>query len=251
MFFEITDPSEGVRVAVRLGAMENRRRLADGSGRDGERLHLRAAAVGFGVCHVSQDEQPRLHGVGERARDPHLLPRREPEVVGRADVDATGVVLNGEALIEHAGAERAGRDGDGAVHRDDGAERQAARFGNRDGLGIWSIRSRGRRRTAGSGLREVGEEDQREQRGREEGAAVVSVGHELFSSMKLARRGTSGERLEAGGLPGRLAKSGSGGCPMIVSESSAPTGRAAAHAAARLRAARLIVLVVHRQSSRS
>ena len=61
----------------------------------------------FDVGHIIANEQPRQHVIGECPCHTHLLPWRKPEIVGNADVDAAGVILNREALLKGAGAERA------------------------------------------------------------------------------------------------------------------------------------------------
>ena len=67
---------------------------------------------------------------GMAFQNPNLLPWRKPKIVGDADIDAAGVILNREALIEGARAERTGRHCDGTVDRDHGSQWQATSFGN-------------------------------------------------------------------------------------------------------------------------
>ena len=93
--------------------------FAHGSCGNRERVHFRPAPVRFDVRQIDEHEQTRQDGVGKLAGDTHLLSRREPQVVGNADVDAARVILNGKALIEGTRTKRAGRHGNGAVDGDD------------------------------------------------------------------------------------------------------------------------------------
>jgi len=103
-----------------------------GSGRDRERMHLRPAPVWFDVRHVDENEQ--AEALGKPSGEADLLSRGKPQIGDDADVDAAGTILNREALIEGARAERARRHRDRAVDRDHGPQWEAARFCHGDRL---------------------------------------------------------------------------------------------------------------------
>ena len=61
-----------------------------------------------GVSYVYEHKQSGEDRIGESPRHANLLPRRKAEVVGGADIDSAGAILNRKALIKCARAEQSG-----------------------------------------------------------------------------------------------------------------------------------------------
>jgi hypothetical protein len=73
--------------------------------------------------------------IRQLAGDPGAVADGEDRIVRGRHVDAAGVVLQGETLVESRGGVRPGVGGDAAFDGHDGAQRQGARRGDREGRG--------------------------------------------------------------------------------------------------------------------
>src|SRR6202040_428030 len=123
---------------------------ADAAGAHPERFHAPPMTPHLHIAIARRHQGQQAEAVDELAGDQHTLPDGEPEVRGDADVDAAGVVLDGEALVEAAGREITGRDGDRSLDRDHGPQRQQARGADVDRMrfvGRGHRRHRGERET--------------------------------------------------------------------------------------------------------